>query len=904
MILGQPWLLLALLLLPVLWWLVRATPPAPRSQIFPALRLLADLQTAAQSPERTPPWLLALRLLIAACLILGLANPILHPGQDLPGRGPLLIVLDNGWGTAADWPDRVAAADAAITSAARTNRAVALLATAPGADGAPPALIGPLPATAIGARLRALAPLPWPSDHVAAAKVLDRVWRVGGGAVLYLSDGLTDGSATAWAAALGRAGAVTEMRPPVPAMLLLPPVLRDGRLILRLAAAPVATPRHFAVLAQGADGRTLDEVGITIAAGAALGEAPLRLPLGIANTVARLRLAGASTAGGTVLLDARWQRRTVGLAAATAADAADAPLAGPLYFLNRALGTDVEIRRAGLETLLAQPLSVLILSDRPLTQGPELTAVQAFLERGGLLIRFAGPHTAATPDPLLPVRLLRQDRSLGGALSWTRPAHLAAFPAAGPFADLAAPSDVTVSRQVLADPASLQSGAVWASLVDGTPLVSTAVAGRGRIVLFHVSADADWSNLPLSGLFPEMLNRLVQLSASAGGEGGNQRLAPSEVMNGYGELGPANPAAGPATAAALATARPSPQIPPGLYGPQGGRVAFNLGGALPKPEASNPVPGADERPLGLAKPERSLGAPLVALALLLLIADLLASLALRGALARRSRGAAILLLGLGLAFATGPAAHADDSGSAPVPAAALKTELAYVLSGDPVQDKLSHDGLASLSDFVTSRSAAALGPPAGIAPGSDDLSLYPLLYWPITPGSSAPSAAGIAALNRFMQDGGIILIDTRGGDANATGSGAGLQPGATEALRRVTAGLQIPPLTPLTRRHVLAHSFYLLRDFPGRYAGAPVWVASGEDASNDGVSPLVIGGNDWVAAWDMADDGTFPFATAPGGEQQRLMAYRFGLNLVMYALTGTYKADQVHVPTILERLGE
>jgi hypothetical protein len=906
MILGQPWLLLALLLLPVLWWLVRATPPAPRSQIFPALRLLADLQTAAQSPERTPPWLLALRLLVAICLILGLANPILHPGQDLPGRGPLLIVLDNGWATAADWPDRTSAADAAITSAARANRAVALLPTAQAADGAPPALIGPLPAAAIGARLRALAPLPWPSDHVAAAHVLDRAWRVSGGAVLYLSDGLADGSAaTGWAAALGRAGAVTEMRSSVPAPLLLPPVLRDGRLILRLAAAPDAAPRHFAVLAQGADGRSLDEVGITIAAGAALGEAPLRLPLGIANTVARLRLAGAATAGGTVLLDARWQRRTVGLAAATAADAADAPLAGPLYFLNRALGTDVEVRRASLETLLAQPLSALILSDRPLTPGPELAAVQAFVEHGGLLIRFAGPHTAATPDPLLPVRLLRQDRSLGGALSWSRPAHLAAFPAAGPFADLVAPSDVTVSRQVLADPASLQSGSVWASLVDGTPLVSTAASGRGRIVLFHVSADADWSNLPLSGLFPAMLDRLVQLSTSAGGEGDNQRLAPSEVMNGYGELGPPNPAAGPVTAAALATARPSPQIPPGLYGPPNGRLAFNLGGALPKPMASTPVPVAEERPLGVARPERSLGAPLVAIALLLLIADLLASLALRGALARRRQGAAALLLSLGLAFAVGPAAHAEDAGGAPpVPAAALKTELAYVLSGDPVQDKLSHDGLASLSDFVTSRSAASLGPPAGIAPGSDDLSLYPLLYWPITPGSSAPSAAGIAALNRFMQDGGIILIDTRGGDASATGSGAGLQPGAEEALRRVTAGLEIPPLTPLNRHHVLAHSFYLLRDFPGRYAGGPVWVASGEDASNDGVSPLVIGGNDWAAAWDMADDGTFPFATAPGGEQQRLMAYRFGLNLVMYALTGTYKADQVHVPTILERLGE
>ena len=139
---------------------------------------------------------------------------------------------------AADWPDRTSAADAAIASAARAHRAVALLPTAPAADGAPPALIGPLPAAAIGARLRALAPLPWPSDHVAAAHVLDRAWRVSGGAVLYLSDGLADGSAaTGWAAALGRAGAVTEMRSSVPAPLLLPPVLRDGRLILRLAAA-------------------------------------------------------------------------------------------------------------------------------------------------------------------------------------------------------------------------------------------------------------------------------------------------------------------------------------------------------------------------------------------------------------------------------------------------------------------------------------------------------------------------------------------------------------------------------------------------------------------------------------------------------------------------------------------
>jgi hypothetical protein len=155
-----------------------------------------------------------------------------------------------------------------------------------------------------------------------------------------------------------------------------------------------------------------------------------------------------------------------------------------------------------------------------------------------------------------------------------------------------------------------------------------------------------------------------------------------------------------------------------------------------------------------------------------------------------------------------------------------------------------------------------------------------------------------------MENGGIILVDTEGGDSGGQGSGAGMQPGAGQALRQAVTGLTVPPLAPLTEHHVLAHSFYLLRDFPGRYDGAPVWVAQGEDASNDGVSPVIIGSNDWAAAWDMSSDGSFPYGTLPGDDQQRLYAYRFGMNLVMYALTGTYKGDQVHVPAILERLGQ
>jgi hypothetical protein len=910
MIFAQPWLLAAFVALPVIWWLVRASPPAPRTQVFPALRLLADLHSHVESPERTPPWLLILRIAAAACLILGLAEPILDPGHGLPGTGPLLIVLDDGWASAADWPDRTNAAEAAIDAAERADRPVALLATAPTADGRGPAIEGPMSPGAARARLAALAPLPWPPDHAAAARALDG-WHQPGTAVLYIDNGLLEpGGDAALRSALSRAGIVTDARAVGLGPLLQTPVSVNGHLILRLAAAPERLARSFDVLAQGSDGRTLNRVTITLPADQSTAQAPLGLPTVLADSVTRLQLGGAPTAGGTVLLDDQWRRRIVGLAASDgdgAGDAADAPLTGPLYYLNRALGPDVEIRHRPLDQLLAQPLSVLILSDRPLAAGPELDAVTRFVQRGGVLIRFGGPLTAESPDPLLPVRLLQQDRSLGGALSWNKPEHLAPFPANSPFAGLAVPKDVTANRQLLADPSSLATASVWATLTDGTPFVSAAPLGEGRIVLFHVTADADWSSLPLSGLFPEMLERLARLAAGAADVGGDARLAPAEIMNGYGDLGAPNAAAVPILSDELVTAMPSPKAPPGLYGPPGDRRAFNLGAVLPPPEAAAAIAGAAREDLAGTHAERPLGPMLVAAALLLLIADLLASLTLRGALKAagpgRPRlglsraGRALLLVGLGLSL---PRA----AQCATVPSCALQTCLAYVLTGDSNVDRLSHDGLASLSDFVTSRSAAILAAPVGVSPGQDDLSLYPLLYWPIVPGDPPPNPPAIAALNRFMQNGGIILIDTEGGDSGGQGSGAGMQPGAGQALRQAVTGLDVPPLTPLTEHHVLAHSFYLLRDFPGRYDGAPVWVAQGEDASNDGVSPVIIGSNDWAAAWDMSSDGSFPYGTLPGDDQQRLYAYRFGMNLVMYALTGTYKGDQVHVPAILERLGQ
>jgi hypothetical protein len=249
-----------------------------------------------------------------------------------------------------------------------------------------------------------------------------------------------------------------------------------------------------------------------------------------------------------------------------------------------------------------------------------------------------------------------------------------------------------------------------------------------------------------------------------------------------------------------------------------------------------------------------------------------------------------------------PAAHAVDpiaDPTNPLANPALTTRLGYIMSGDPRIDAIAKAGLTGLSEYVNQRTAAALVKPDAVEPGKTDLSVYPLLYWPITADAEAPSAEQVTALNDYMSHGGIIVIDTRD-----SGSGAGFAPGTDEALKRVAHNLTIPALTQLSSEHVLARAFYLLNEYPGRFTGDPVWVQRDEDRTNDSVSPVIIGGNDWASAWAVDEHGRNPYAVLPGGQRQRTLAYRFGVNLVMYALTGNYKGDQVHIPAILQRLGQ
>ena len=938
---ASPWMLLGLLGLPVIWWLVRISPPQPKRIRFPAIRLLAEIAHEEETPAHTPLWVLILRLTLAALIILGLARPLWNPEVQTAGSGPLLLVIDNGWTAAAHWRDREATLEGLFSQARRTSRPVMVAGTA--AEAIAPELTLEA-ADEAASRAASLAPRAWQTDRPALLKRLQQNASLTGRNVqtIWLSDGLDQHDAAGFTQGLTKlagSGGLTVMEPtPETAPLaLLPPVTEGENLRIAVMRAASSLARSGKVRALAADGAVLAESEFTFAAMQDRVETNLALPFELRNRITRITIAGEESAGATALIDDSLHRRSLAIVSGSAFEESQ-PLLASGFYLQRALQPFAEIRSlprpsttSEIQALLARPLSVLILADVGTLTPTDKALLTKWVDKGGVLIRFAGPHLAgavsANEDALIPVPLRLGGRALGGALSWTNPQRLAPFETGSPFFGLPVPDDVTITRQVLAEPSPDLQTHVWARLQDGTPLVTAANRGNGRVVLFHVTANSEWSNLPLSGLYVEMLRRVIALSRgeiTADGAAitsapisdaalARETLPALKTLDGFGRLTTPPPTATPIATSAFARTIPGPRHPAGFYGPVDGARALNATtqqtllhplATLEGPTARIPYAGNREirlRPLALL-----LGA-------LLILADGIAALWITGLFhtekirPRRfaSRLFRILIVGAFLSAAVPHrlrAAEADDSFALK---AALDTHLAYVLTGDAEVDDVSRLGLAGLSDVLRERSAFESAEPMGVDIARDELAFFPVLYWPMTPAQPALSPETLARIDSYLNNGGTIIFDTRDQGAGSITPGTG--PG-TQTLRRILERLDLPPLEQVPANHVLARSFYLLPDFPGRWVGGNLWIETpaidNGVTARDGVSPIIIGSNDYAAAWARDSSGRALFPCVPGGEMQREMALRVGVNIVMYALTGNYKSDQVHVPALLERLGQ
>ncbi|MCZ8080587.1 MAG: DUF4159 domain-containing protein [Rhodobacteraceae bacterium] len=921
-----PVLLWALVALPLLWLVLRAVPPAPIRRRFPGVALLLGLQDEDNETDRTPWWLLLLRMVAIAAAIIAFAGPILNPRERVAGTGPLLVVMDGGWADARDWARRVERAGALVEEAGRDGRTVAVvrLTDAPGE-------IAFQAADAWAGRVAALTPQAWlPGDLAGWAEALPDE----GFETFWLSDGLDRPGRSDLFAALDAAGDVTVFQSPRPVLALHPAGFADGAVQLAASRLPAGDALEVEVVARGPDPagieRELARVTLGFGLGDARGEVALSLPPELRNRITRFEVAGQRSAGAVSLTDDSLKRRKVALIGGRADNAEGLQLLSPTHYLRQALEPVADLIDGSLmDVLLANP-DVIVLADVPALTQDEQDAVLGWLDGGGLLLRFAGPLLAASDvsrlseDPLMPVRLREGGRTVGGAMSWGEPKTLAPFVEGSPFFGLTVTDEVTVTAQVLAQPDPELAARTIAALEDGTPLVTRKEVGQGQVVLFHVTANAEWSTLPLSGLFVQMLERMAVSTrpATPGAEDlAGQVWVPEVVLDAYGvqaEAGEMSGVEGTALAEAI-VAGPGPALPPGLYAGADRRVALNAVGADTVLEAAVWPAGTPVEGLEMAQ-EQVLKGWFLSAALTALMIDILAALWISGKLSGLRRGVAMLAVVM-LALAAAPGVQAQDA-----PLEALDPEeealaleattavvLGFVQTGDASLDQVAEAGLRGLGERLWERTSIEPEAPVGVDIERDELAFFPFLYWPVSTSQPLPSANAYRKLNDYLRTGGMILFDTRDSDLARSG---GSTPEALH-LQRIAAGLNIPPLEPVPVDHVLTRTFYLLQDFPGRFGGAPVWVeAAPPDAEqvegmpfrnlNDGVTPVVIGGNDWAAAWAVDEMGVpmYPVGRGFAGERQREMANRFGVNLIMHVLTGNYKSDQVHVPALLERLGQ
>ena len=920
LIFAAPAVLVTLVGLGALYLLLRVTPPAPQRTVFPPLRLLIGLASNETEPARTPWPILALRMAVAALIILAMAQPLWNSLAGLAGSGPLLVLIDDGWAAAPSFDKRIAFARQRLDAAARSGRIVAVKPLSEGARD-----IAPLDAAGIEGRLRSLAPVPFEPSRADSMPAIEQfLARERKTDVLWIADAVELGGASSFAATLAALSRSIEVVTDGTGVRAIAGVENEaGALAVRLARSDERAPAKGSVRALDAHGREIARAPFDFGS-SLVTTSHFELPVELRNEAAEVVIESERSAAATWLVDDRSRRRRVAIASGASADIAQ-PLLAPSYYLKRALEPFADVSESHdsssdpVVSLLSEGPSVLALADMSVAPGPEHDAIVNFLDKGGVLLRFAGSRLAAGDDDLTPSDLRRGGRQLGGALSWETPKHIAPFAPGSPFFGLAAPDEVTVTRQVLAEPTAGLDGKTWARLADGTPLVTAAGRGKGLIVLFHVTADTTWSNLPLSGLFVDMLRRVVAEAgpsvppaAKAGAVDRSATFPPWRTLSGFGALGSPPAQAEPIGAdfAGIGDAI----HPPGFYGsPESPKAVNALAPAQSLARAGYGALKVREGGLDVAPPI-DLRRWLLPAALIGLTIDAFISIWIAGGAGLRRRGvvAAVAFAAMFAGLLVPDSNHAAEvSGvSARDMDAALSARLAYIATGDAAVDQTSRQGLIALTRVLSSRTSAELAEPIELDPARDELAFYPLIYWPIVAGEPLPRPEARARLAAYMKYGGTVVFDTRDALTQRPGGSA-----TDEAmwLRALLKGVDVPELEPLPQDHVLTKTFYLLDRIVGRTAIGQTWVEAlpAPDPNDrvhrpvragDGVSPIIIVSDDLAAAWASDADGRPLFPLIPGGARQRELAMRSGVNLVMYTLTGNYKADQVHAKDIIERL--
>ncbi len=871
-----PSLLWGLLALPAFYLLIRLLPPRPQAVDFPAINLLKKLSSRLPPPRTPPWWLLLLRLLLIALFIIGLSHPMLSRDSVQLGKEPLVIFVDNGWKSAQNWSLIYERLLLTLQQAQTNNTKVLVQGTAD------PINTSFVAATTALKELPTLAPRPWQSNSVEIAQQIAATLKNQNTVrPLWLSSGLMDEFERK--AFITKSESIGRTRVFVPPQHHLPLMIeaiepKQGAFKVELWRAGTSGEHDVSVSLYDVNGTFITRKGGQFNAGEQRETLTITLPKQL-NTPGYFKIDRQQHIGAWWGVSTIAGLPKVGIIAPTENDF---PLLSGEFYLNNALAETLKPQKLEA-TAQGDGFDVLLLT----TQPTNIEQLDQWTKEGGVLITFAGDwlEKNRTVDNLLPIRLRPHPRQLTGALSWTGSLKIKGVNPESPIKALVnkpLPDDVNITTQFLPETAANLANNTWVSLNDDTPLVTGQAAGNGWKILVHVPADASWSSLPLSGFFVDLLNTLINLKQKDSAVSADYAfpLPAHRILTAQGELISAR-------SGEMVEAVDNPinvNTPAGLYGNQRAPFVHQLSAEQRLESAITPsnLDGLTTRYYDEAEKHKPLHSFVLALALLLLAIDsLLRVNFIHKKILRKVSTTTAMLLLASLGFSL--PAYAE-----PFPAGAHKIQFAWVDTGNSTLNTIAKQGLTSLSYVLANRTTVEPVAPVMVNPATDDLGFYPILFWSVPPNLGKINKKATENLRLYIENGGLLVIDTL------------TDIGSSAAAGKIILNHILPmPLGALRDDHVINRSYYLLRGkTPGRADGS-LWVETTRHLPR-----LIVGNHDWLGAWAHDENGTPRRAVTPGGEQQRSLAFRFGINLVMYALLGDYKADQLHVNTLLKRMEE
>ena len=614
----------------------------------------------------------------------------------------------------------------------------------------------------------------------------------------------------------------------------------------------------------------------------------LSFPNGIFNQIKSIKIVGQNHAGARYYFDDFSKKKNIAILNSNESYK-ESPLLSPIYYLKKALNSKHNVKVEKINDIIKQSHSTIIIPETEEIPNAFEKKLSDWLLEGGTLIRFSGKRLAEKKSKFLPSKdTFRRIRNIEGQLTINKKLFISDFEKDSIFYGLSIPKDITINKQLVFN-AFPERVKVLAKLNDNTPLVSMIKYGAGEIILFHIGANNDWSNLPISSLFPDMLNRVLLFSKNHNSSN-FKNLSLNREIDGFGNLVSPKKIVTMNSFDKLKTIKPSLDTPPGQYENNQISIALNLSTNINQYETEKT--NSNVLSNYTFKNTKDLSSTILKIILAMFILDILIIIVIKNSVnfsnifTKKKDSLVLILFFLTLSEL--------DSLSA------SETNLAYIKIEDTQINNISENGLETIRNLLITRTSINPKAVIGLDIKSDYIYSYPFIYWPLTKNLLSIKKPEIIKIKNYLNNGGIFFFDIIGfsrKDLNLKGK-------KFKEIRRFLDEIGANELSIIPKEHTLTKSFYLLNKFPGKWDNRILFVENSNLQYKDGVSSIILGFNDWAKAWALDSNNLPLFPVVPGGERQRELSYRFGINIAMYALTGNYKSDQIHSKSILERLGK